>query len=580
MQTNNNEKKFDKEFERPVVLNDDFYLKEYFLIIKASNLEGAYQSKLGFLIVITYLLSNLFNVMICTQKNQADYFCVFQEAWEDNAIYNDFKSNTKRYKVIHEEECIVSFCFDYVDNDIYLNSNSKLHNQGNVYERLITLNKYIPQLVIVDSEAVFNIYSYFGIFCEEDKKEFLNNMILHIYSGSLIGYFIFPLLSEYLGRQYSFTIMLSLLIVCNIIFIAFPIKQDVFLVVLLVYSTTLYFLTLSDIVSLEAMSGEMQRTVSMKRHMYYYLFALGFTFLYQKYSDFKIISYVNIILSVISVLLAYKSIKETPKYLLDRKYFLRLRKNITKISKINNTYDYHVKEMFRKIDKQKRFSKEMLKVDVDYLIIKREKRKFSIKVFLEYLNLKLVRAFKNFVFFFPVAMMYLSLNFCLTYTMFHLKTFTDCYIFFISGFLVYFYSNLRQQAADFSKIFRIKIYISLLFSIIALICNIYSYLLLLTENEYLFFIKNGIFFVIITLININIQNLDFFVKLSNCFFERNELKSIRYDINDIHVPLYITLSILMIFSRFIFSIQIPQFTIFSYLFYCSALVSLIYLRIN
>jgi hypothetical protein len=562
MQNNLNEI-FDIEIEKPQVLNDEYYTKEYFLIIKASNLEGSYQHKLGILVVVTFLLANLFNVMICTNKTLPNYFCVYLDVWEDDSQYQNIKTDN-RYKLIHEEECVLKYC--HVDIN-YISENI------NTFK---AFNRNLPQLIVIDLESVYNIYTYFGVFCVDAREAFLNDIIVHIYLGSLIGYFIFPIISEYIGRQYSFTIIISILIICNIIFISLSISKDIFLKLLIIYSTCLYFITLSDIICLEVMSGELQKKVTLKRYMYYYIFSLCFTYFTQNYSNFKIISYVNIALSVITIVLSFKSIKETPKYLLEKKHFLRLRNILTKISKINNTYEYNVKEMFRKIDKQKRFSKEMLKLDIDLLTTKREKKGFNLGQVVFYLNLKFLQTAKNFIFFIPVVLMYLSINFSLSYIMFHLENFLECLIFFASGFLVYFYANLRPEVFEEEKIFTLKTNISILFAMVALICTIYvSIENFLTEN---FYLKNFLFFTITMLININRKNLDYFIKLSNCVYEAKELKSSKYNINDIHIVLYILNSLLMIFSKFIFIYEIPVFSIFSYMFYLSALISLIYLR--
>jgi hypothetical protein len=570
METNLNEN-FEHKIERSAVLDDEFYLKEYFLIIKASNLEGHYQQKLGILIIAIFLLTGLLNVMICTQNGLPKYFCINLDDWEDTDQYDSYKHNT-RYKLIHDEMCIITYC--------EMKEELNWGIGGTIEDSLRLYNRYFPQLLIVDTESYYNIYTYFGLFCDDDRLNFRNNMIRHIYFGCLLGYCLFPIISEYIGRQYSLTLILSMLITCNIIFISFPIKLEIFLILLVIYSTGLYFITLSDIICLETMTAELQKTVTMKRHMYYFLFSLGFTIFAHRYPDFTIISYINIVLCVIALVCSYKSIKETPKYLLERKHFLKLRNNITKISKINNTYDYNVKEMFRKIDKQKRFSKEMLRVDMDLLTIKRENQKFTIKMLINILSLKFIHACQNFVFFIPIVLMYLSLVFTITYIMFHLDSYTDCLIFFTAGFVIYFYSNLRPEPYEKSIIFKLKIFISILFAVIALIFNIYSYLgtIPAEQGSMLMYTRQGLFLLILLLIHTNRKNLDYFVKLSICSFENKEFVSSRYTINDIHIVLYISNSIMMMGSGFIAKLNLPIYTLFAYLFYLSSLISMIYLK--
>jgi hypothetical protein len=579
----------DSNFPSPMY-NDDYYKTEYLKVIEATNLEGRFQQSLSTFFILTFLSCNFITILFAILKVAPMYKCIGIDEFEDT--YTEYDKD--RFKVIVSHHGVGRTCV----NDL-------CREKVNSMTRIEPFDS--PLLAIVDlySTTNFNFLSKFYSnenFCF--KFKFIFEIIRWILYGSSIGHIAFPFITEYAGRRFTWLMIVCILIISNIMFILITDNLFIFKFAILIFSICSFFNIFSHVARDEILSKKLSQSTHDREIIFLSTYALVLIFITVQFQNFTIPLVINLFLIIYIFKFGYSLyIIETPIYLLQHKQFKKLRESVVFLASENFTYDFLVKIMLLKLDKQKRFSKELLKIELDVEgggELNKNKNELDIKKTLCRLIQGLIIYIKNsgsdvtYIFkLFPLIYMYSSIYiFQYGQLLFldiisgilqnktgdlNINTFNEdnfyiiCFLFFLSKIFsqIIYLLLIREKYSHTNTQLSVKKLICINFLISAFL----SKLLTISMSFYYLHIACGLFFLLNTIgmLNGNLINLH----IDSYFFDKSLSNSMPHSkrINLLSISVLIG-NIALLFSNFyLFAYQSNPYFIFCIGFIICALTS-------
>jgi MFS family permease len=295
------------------LLNNNNNIKGKFMeLIEVAGNKGKYQKVQFLVLTVIAFVSCLSLVMVSLHKTKPHFDCFDKHEFEDGVEYDIYKNN-KRYKIIHQEECVKEYC-----------------------AKTPGFENEILTVLVLDSHSIVNLNTELDTECR--TEEYFDAFTQQVFLGRLLGSLIFSYVSDRFGRWYTFTILLYGLLASQLIYLFY---KNTFVILINGLCATIC----SQIWNLVCQMA----TESMDRKMYslaggVYGAAYAFTGIFNIiiiyfFSNWNYVVWVHLILTIGCVYFSFYYITETPIYLLENQRYEELKKVLIQISVINNKED-------------------------------------------------------------------------------------------------------------------------------------------------------------------------------------------------------------------------------------------------
>jgi MFS family permease len=285
--------------------------EKYKELFEVAGNNGPFQKTLFVLLTTVAFVSCLSLLIASLQRIKPHHDCFNKQDFEDGTEYDIYKNN-KRYKVIHQEECVKQYC-------------SKSENFEN---ELLTV-------LVLDTHSIVNLNTELGMECHE---EYFDRYTQNIFLGRLIGSLFSSYISDRFGRWYSYNIMMYGLLASQLLYLFY--KNAI--VVLMVAFLSTICASLWNLVCLIATETMDKKLYSLASGVYGAAYAGTGVFniiIVYYFGNWNVILWIHLFLTIGCLYLSRIYVTETPIYLLEKKYYEELNQVLIKISLVNNPDD-------------------------------------------------------------------------------------------------------------------------------------------------------------------------------------------------------------------------------------------------
>jgi MFS family permease len=286
--------------------------EKYHELLELAGKSGKFQITLFVILTIVAFVSCLTLLAISLQKAKPEHSCFNRQEFEDGTDYDIYKNN-KRYKVIHNEECVKEYCskWEHFENEILT-------------------------ILVLDSHSLVNLNTELNMECK--TEEYFDRYTQQVFMGRLVGSLFSSYISDRFGRWYSFNLLMYMLLASQLLYLFY---KSAFVVLF----NGLFATLCAPLWNLACMFA----TETMDRKLYSLaggiygaayagtgIFNIAIIYFFR---NWNIILWIHLFLTIGCLYLGRIYITETPIYLLERKRYEELNQVLIKISVINNTDD-------------------------------------------------------------------------------------------------------------------------------------------------------------------------------------------------------------------------------------------------
>jgi MFS family permease len=331
-------------------------LKEsYKKLLLDIGMEGKYQKYLFALFCMAAFLCCLLLTSFPLQKDLPEHYCLNRIEFEDDLEdkYSEFKKNTKKYKIIKNEQCIEQMCFKKEEEGEGIESHNKLiinHEHQN--------SSPSSTILVIDKKSVINFVTELDVICH--MESFFSTMTQMLFLGRILGNFVFSYISDKYGRLVCFKIQFYTIVMCYLTF--YFIRIDlIYIIVSLLVSCCVNVYNLVSAMSTEIMSQKMYSLLNGLLGASFTMTGLLCIFVFCFFKNWNILIYIHFIVTAFVMYAVYTDfLTESPIFLLDQGNYSHLNKVITHIATVNDTLEsanveYRIQELreFRNLNKIK-----------------------------------------------------------------------------------------------------------------------------------------------------------------------------------------------------------------------------------
>jgi MFS family permease len=299
--------------EKLLIIKENNIAKEYEQAIEDTNLNGKFQKTAFKILGMTAFLSSLILAAFPLQKEIPKYECFNRQDFEDFEEYNIYK-NTKRYKIIHAEECVKRYCSSVKEN----------------------FEDPTLWVLVADYYSITNIITSLDVMCDFEK--FNGEFTRMLFLGRIVGTIFYAYISDTYGRRVMFSLGIFILLVTNVSF--FFLTYEFVYYIIAFFSVTCFSLyNLVTIMSVEIMSNDLYSFLNGLCGSSFAISGLLSLFIMFLFKSWFILLGFHIIVDSVILYFNYAKLTETPKFCLAKKDYKKLDEILLRIAKENNTFD-------------------------------------------------------------------------------------------------------------------------------------------------------------------------------------------------------------------------------------------------
>jgi len=272
---------------------------KYLELLESTDLQGKYQ-KMHFIVTFFIAFSCCMTIlMFPLQKVLPKYNCYNKLEFDDGKEYSDFKTNTKRYDIINNEQCIEDYCTtDHLEN----------HGYGTI--------GYL--VLVIDKASMYNWITQLGVMC--NFHGFFHTASFIAFVGNIIIPSCMAYIVSKTGRLMTFRLCLKIMLV---VYIFFYFSTSTYLTTLCCFLAYgfYYAYTLHSYMGTEFMSKSLGQFFIAFNNSAMPLSGIIYILLMYNFANWNVILVTNIIIFMVLITMSHTVIKESPDYLLSIKKY-------------------------------------------------------------------------------------------------------------------------------------------------------------------------------------------------------------------------------------------------------------------